>query len=130
MDRAGKVLRGLALPPECRDPEALARRAWPLAVGKRIAARTRAVGYYEGCLQVEVVDPVWLPQLQTMGGQILARVQEVAGTDVVRAIRFRQGAPRIEPQRAAAARSADEAEEIADPMLRRIYRQSRTRSLA
>jgi predicted nucleic acid-binding Zn ribbon protein len=130
MDRAGRVLRKLVLPPECRDPEMLARAAWPQAVGRRIAARTRAVGYFQGCLQVEVLDPVWLPQLQTMHGQILPRLQEIAGPEAVRAIRFRQGAPRMEPQRAATARPADEAEDIEDPVLRRLYRRSRTRSQA
>lgn len=130
MDRAGRVLRTLALPAECRDPEALARAAWAPAVGKRIATRTRAVGYSDGRLDIEVVDPVWLPQLRTMYAQILPRVQEIAGPEVVRAIRFRQGAPRMEPQRASVARPSDEAEGIEDPVLRRLYRRSRARSLA
>jgi predicted nucleic acid-binding Zn ribbon protein len=130
MDRASRLLRRLALPPECIDTEALARAAWPQAVGKRIAARTRAVAYTDGCLTVEVFDPVWLPQLRTMYRQILPRLQAAAGPDSIKAIRFCQGAPRIEPQRAPSSRAADEADTIEDPALRRLYRQSRTRSLA
>jgi hypothetical protein len=130
MDRAGKLLRNLDLPRESGDPEALARAAWPRAVGKKIAARTRPVQYIEGALVVEVLDPVWLPQLRTMYSQILKRVQEVAGAGAVHSLRFRQGAPRIEPQRATSAKAADEADRIEDPILRRVYTRSRARSLA
>jgi predicted nucleic acid-binding Zn ribbon protein len=131
MERAGRVLRKLSVPGGCPEPEAMARAAWAPAVGKRIAARTRAVGFSNGCLLVEVTDPVWLPQLETMRAQILPRLQEIAGQETVRALRFREGLPRIEPQRAAGARARqDEADGIEDPVLRRLYKASRSRSLA
>ncbi len=132
MDRAARLLRGMKLPGECLEPETLARAAWPAAVGAKIAKRTRAVGYVDGCLTIEVLDPVWLPQLRTMYGHILTHVQEIAGADAVKSIRLREGAPRIEPQRAEAPRAAakDEADGIPDPMLRRLYRRSRKRALA
>ncbi len=130
MERAGRLLRALKLPEGCADFESLARAAWPAAVGKRLASRTRAVGYEDGCLTVEVNDPVWLPHLQTMYSQIIGRLQEIAGKDVVRRVRLKQGIPRIEPKRAGQTEGNDEADGIKDPGLRRVYLRSRKRSLA
>ncbi len=129
MDRAGTVLRSLNLQGGVVSPGDLARAAWPQAVGKRIAARTRVVGYLNGCLQVEVEDPVWLQHLRTLTGQLLGCLQRVAGRDVVTRIEFRPGVPRREPQRAGRLRAApDEADKIDDPILRRLYKSSRARS--
>ncbi|HVX67941.1 MAG TPA: DUF721 domain-containing protein [Bryobacteraceae bacterium] len=128
MDRAGNVLRKLGLgSPDAA--EELARAAWPRAVGKRIAARTRPVAFANGCLVVEVEDPVWLEHLRTMRAQILPRVKKAAGADVITALDFRPGVPRREPQRAEEPRvQRDEADGIVDPVLRRVYKASRARS--
>ena len=134
MDRAGKLLRELKIGGECLSPEDLARAAWPQAVGPRIARHARAVAWRETAaggprLIVEVEDAIWKSQLETMRGQILPRLQEVAGRNGVRQIEFRLVPPRREPQRAGRARpSADEADGIADPVMRRIYKESRKRS--
>ncbi len=128
MDRAGNVLRKLGLG-GADAAEELARAAWPRAVGKRIAARTRAVGFADGCLTIEVEDPVWLEHLRTMRRQILPRVQAITGKETVKALDFRRGVPRREPQRAEEPRARqDEADGIADPVLRRVYKASRARS--
>jgi predicted nucleic acid-binding Zn ribbon protein len=129
MDRAGNLLRKLGL--DAPDAaEELARAAWPRAVGKRIAARTRPVAFLDGCLVVEVEDSVWLTHLRTMRAQILPRLRRFAGTDTVKALEFRRGVPRREPQRAEESRGArsDEADGIQDPILRRVYKTSRARS--
>jgi predicted nucleic acid-binding Zn ribbon protein len=103
--------------------------AWPQAVGKRIAAHARAVGYRDGCLVVEVEDSIWLQHLRTLTGQLLGRLGAIAGRDVVARIDFRPGVPRREPQRAGRLHAApDEADTIQDPTLRRIYKASRARS--
>lgn len=129
MDRAGNVLRKLGLTGACISLEDLARIAWPQAVGKRIAARTRPVAFADGCLTIEVEDSVWLQHLRTMRRQILPRLQEIAGKDTVKALDFRPGVPRREPQRAEdARRPADDSDAIRDPVLRRVYRASRARS--
>jgi predicted nucleic acid-binding Zn ribbon protein len=129
MDRAGKVMRALNLQGGVVSPADLARAAWPQAVGKRIAAHARVVGFREGCLLVEVEDPVWLQHLRTLAGQLLGCLRRIAGADVVARIEFRPGVPRREPQRSGRLRAApDEADGIQDPILRRLYKASRARS--
>ncbi len=128
MDRAGNVLRKLGLG-GADAAEELARTAWPRAVGKRIAAHTRPVAFSDGCLTIEVEDAVWLEHLRTMRRQILPRVQAITGKETVKALDFRRGIPRREPQRAEEPRpQRDEADGIADPVLRRVYKASRARS--
>lgn len=122
-------MRKLKLPGACVSAGELARAAWPQAVGKRIASHTRPVGFSEGCLIIEVEDSVWLQHLRTMRSHILPRVQAIAGKDTVQALDFRPGVPRREPQRAEGNRAqADEADGIQDPILRRVYKASRSRS--
>jgi predicted nucleic acid-binding Zn ribbon protein len=117
------------LPGACVSAEELARAAWPQAVGKRIAARTRPVSFADGCLTIEVEDSVWLQHLRTMRSHILPRLQELTGKDAVKAIDFRPGVPRREPQRAVGNRAqTDEADNIQDPILRKVYKSSRARS--
>jgi predicted nucleic acid-binding Zn ribbon protein len=129
MDRAGNVLRKLGVRGACVSPEDLARAAWPQAVGKRIAARTRAVAFADGCLTIEVEDSVWLQHLRTMRRHILPSLQSIVGKETVKALDFRPGVPRREPQRAGTLRMAvDEADTIQDPILRRVYKASRARS--
>jgi predicted nucleic acid-binding Zn ribbon protein len=131
MDRAGKLIRNLKLPAGCLNPEELVRAAWPLAVGPRISAHTRAVALQDGRLIVEVEDVIWQRQLQTLASQILARLVEIAGAENVAAIEFRRGIPRREPQRAESLRQAgraDEADAIPNPILRRLYKESRRRA--
>jgi len=129
MDRAGNVMRGLNLQGGAVSLADLARAAWPQAVGKRIAAHARVVGFREGCLLVEVEDSVWLQHLRTLAGQLLGCLRRIAGADVVARIEFRPGVPRREPQRSGSVRAApDEADGIQDPILRRLYKASRARS--
>jgi predicted nucleic acid-binding Zn ribbon protein len=129
MDRAGKLIGGLKIGGESVPAEVLARAAWPQAVGARIAAHTRPVAFRDWRLVVEVEDATWKSQLETMSGQILERLREMAGKDAVRSLEFRLGVPRRQPQRAEQARATrDEADGIADPILRRLYRASRKRS--
>src|SRR5271157_4288913 len=129
MDRAGNVMRSLNLQGGVVSPGDLARAAWPQAVGKRIAAHARVVGFRDGCLVVEVEDPVWLQHLRTLASQLLGCLRRVAGSDVVARIEFRPGVPRREPQRSGRLRGTlDEADDIQDPILRRLYKASRARS--
>ncbi len=130
MDRAAKLLRTLALPADCISLPELARHAWPEAVGRRIASHTRAVALESGTLVVEVEDAVWLQNLKGLRGQILRNVEKAIGPGIVIAIELRQGVARREPRRAEVARPQDEADGIADPVLRRLYKESRKRSLA
>ncbi len=130
MDRAGKLLRELNLPGEGVSPRELAKAAWPQAVGKRIAAHTRAVAVSaQGFLVVEVADAVWQAQLEALRGQILLKLKEVAGEGALAGIEFRLAIPR-RPVARAGEPTADEADQIRDPALRRLYVASRRRARA
>ncbi len=133
MDRAGKIIRGLPLGVGSLPAEDLLRSVWPQAVGKKIAGHTRVVAVRESeeglRMVVEVADAVWQSQLQTMAGQILPRLRDLAGTKHLKSIEYRVGVPRRMPKRAEQARpSNDEADGIADPVLRHVYRAARRKS--
>jgi hypothetical protein len=110
----------------------LARAAWPQAAGKRLAARTRAVGMVRETLVIEVEDAVWRQQLTALSAHLLKNLEQVMGPGMVQSLEFRVAPARRPPQReeiaAAPAAASDESDRIADPVLRRIYRQSRARS--
>ena len=84
-------------------------------------------------LVVEVEDHIWQRQLFTLTPQILGRLAQSLGQGVVQDLEFRVVPRRREAGRAAVALPAlvsDEAEGIADPVLRSIYRASRKKALA
>jgi hypothetical protein len=141
MERAGRILGKLKLPKAVIDPEAMARSAWPAAVGKRIAAKTRAVRLVRQALVVECEDAEWQRQLNTLRSQILRKLQGLLGDTLVTSIDFRPMTPRRGMQVAEAARSEaafqltpkngtsnDEADRIQDPVFRMLYKQSRKKS--
>ncbi len=133
MQRASKLLRGLKLPNETISMEELACAAWPQAVGKRLAGHTRAARMVRTRLIVEVEDAVWQRQLFTLSGHILGNLERALGARIVEDIEFRVVPRRREPQRAersVPASPGDEAEAIADPVLRGIYRISRLKAQA
>jgi hypothetical protein len=114
--------------------EDLARAAWPAAVGKRLAERTRATHMVRQTLIVEVEDAMWRQQLNPLRFQILQNLAKILGSPSVTDVEFRIGVARRPPQRETgtatpAASSQDEAERIPDMVLRRIYKQSRTRAV-
>jgi predicted nucleic acid-binding Zn ribbon protein len=113
--------------------EELALAAWPASVGKSIAAHTRAVRMVRDRLVVEVEDAIWQRQLHFLTHQILRNLEKDLGEGLVRDLEFRVVPRRIEPQRARQAGRLvlpDEADAIADPVLRSIYRASRKKALA
>lgn len=133
MERASKLLRRLRLTGDPIDDAQVACAAWALSVGKTIAGHTRAARMVRTRLVVEVEDAIWQRQLFTLTPQILAKLEQSLGRGVVEQVEFRIVPRRREPQRAAAAMPAliaDDATEIADPVLRSIYRASRNRALA
>jgi len=127
MERAGRLLAGMRLPGVSLTPQEIIQAAWPQAVGKRIAGRTRAAALAGSTLVVEVDDEIWRRQLITLTGQILGRLRQALGRDLVARIDFRLAAPRRLPQRAATL-SGDEAEAILDAGLRMTYRASRRKA--
>jgi predicted nucleic acid-binding Zn ribbon protein len=136
MERAGRLIGKLKLPASAVSPEELAKAAWAAAVGKKIAAHSTAISLVRGCILVEVEDAVWQRQLTTLRSQIVRRLQEITGTEIVRDVAFRPMIPKRMPQRAETARpqefqlTADDADSIADPILRRLYKTSRKKATA
>jgi len=131
MERAARIIARLKLPPGAVQPWELARAAWPVAVGPKIAAHTEAVWLEANRLVVQVEDPDWRRQLEPLKKQILKRLEEALGSALVADIEWRLKPARRQPQRSATARpAADEADLIADPVLKAIYREQRRRRSA
>jgi len=132
MERASKLIRGLGLSGDTITTEEIACAAWPGAVGKKVASHSRAARLVRTRLVVEVEDKVWQHQLFSLTHFIVFNLGKHLGPGVVEGLEFRIVPRRREPQRAtlAATSTADEADAIADPVLRGIYIASRKRAQA
>jgi hypothetical protein len=132
MERASKFIRGLKLPGNTITAEELVCAAWPAAVGKKIADHTRAAKLVRARLVVEVEDKVWQRQLFALTPHVLGNLVRLLGSGTVEELEFRIVPRRREPQRATAAipAMADEADAIADPVLRGLYKVSRAKAQA
>jgi hypothetical protein len=81
-------------------------------------------------LVIEVEDEIWRESLWKLRFQILRNIEREIGPEIVSDLTFVVAPPRREPQRETAAMPAlvaDESDAIADPGLRRVYRNSRRR---
>src|SRR3954451_4051240 len=131
MERASKFIRGLGLPAETITAEELACAAWAPAVGKKVAAHTRAAKLVRNKLVVEVEDRIWQRQLFALSYQILRNMVKGIGQGIVEDLEFKIVPRRREPARASTSMPLfDEANAIEDPVLRDIYRAARKRALA
>src|SRR5579872_2112517 len=100
MERASKLIRGLSLPRDTMTAEELACAAWPQAVGKKIAAHTRAARLVRTRLVIEVEDRVWQRQLFALTRFIVGNLEKSIGGGLVEDLEFRIVPRRIEPGRA------------------------------
>lgn len=104
---------------------------WPSTVGPMIACRTRPLGVFGDKLFVEVTDLPCLNELRALRWRVTRQLNEAVGRRVLSDVSFRLGrAHRKPPARAARvsgseAADGDEADEIRDPNLRRIFRARR-----
>jgi predicted nucleic acid-binding Zn ribbon protein len=133
MERASRLIRKLSLPAASITNEELALAAWPDAVGKTIAAHTRAAKMVRSRLVVEVEDVTWQRQLFALTPHILKNLEKALGPGVAEEVEFRVLPRRREPQqatRSVPSAPLDESDSISDPVLRRIYRASRKRAQA
>jgi predicted nucleic acid-binding Zn ribbon protein len=133
MERASKLIRGLTLPDGTLSGEELACAVWPQAVGKKIAAHTRAARLVRARLVIEVEDVTWQRQLNSLSRRIVWNLEQILGKSMVEDLEFRVVPRRREPQRAAEAVPAlfaDDSAAIADPVMRSIYRAARQKALA
>jgi len=135
MERASRLMGKLTSGGGPIDVDGLARAAWPLAVGKKIAARARVARMVRTRLIVEVEDAVWKSQLHALSGQIVANLGRHLGHGIVEDLEFRIMPSRRQPQRAGTAEPgalavSDEADQIADPVLRNLYKCARKKATA
>ena len=63
---------------------------WAEAVGPRIARRTRALGFQDGVLMVEVEGSAWQYELGFLKRRLLKELQRRLGSARVRELRFVQ----------------------------------------
>ena len=132
MEHAAKSFAKLKLD-SAISQEDLARAAWPAAVGRRIAVHAAAKSVVRGRLIVEVDDAVWQKQLFHLRVQILAKLRETVDEGVINDIEFRIATPRRPPQSAQRLNQSqppDEADGIADPVMRILYKQARKKASA
>ena len=134
MDQASRIIGRIA--GDVITPERIACGAWKRAVGKRIAAHTRASKLVRTTLVIEVEDDVWRKNLWSLRFQILRNLEKAIGPEIVSDLELRVMPLRIEAQR------ADRGENlivqplelagdgIVDPGLRRIYKAARRRETA
>lgn len=132
MERAARLLAQLKPARRVLRDRDLTAAAWPAAVGKQVAARTRVLRVEERRLVVAVEDVLYQRNLQSLTRQILANLRDLVGSAAPESIEFVLAPQRRSPQREfrLEAASRDEADSIADPGLRRIYVNSRKRALA
>jgi len=137
MERAARVLQKNKFSKSLLGDEDVVRALWFAAAGKVIHAHTSRVRLVRKTLVVEVEDSIWQRQLRGLSEQILARVRKLTGQEEITDLEFRVGVPRRLPQRSqtaagasAAANPADEAEQIRDPMLKKVYQLSRRKASA
>jgi predicted nucleic acid-binding Zn ribbon protein len=103
---------------------------WPSTVGPMIACRTHPLGVFGDKLFVEVTDSSWLSELRALRWRITRQLNEAVGRRVLSDVTFRLGRAHGKPPARAARASGsgaggDEADEIRDPNLRRIFRAHR-----
>ncbi|HVA79189.1 MAG TPA: DUF721 domain-containing protein [Candidatus Binataceae bacterium] len=66
-------------------------RAWPEIAGETIARRTEVASLRYHTAVIKVSGAMWIQELTLMKAQILARVRETVGDDIVRDLRFIAG---------------------------------------
>jgi hypothetical protein len=135
MDQASRIIAQWTGVADVITPERIACGAWKRAVGKRIALRTRALKLVRNTLVVEVEDEVWRKNLWSLRFQILRNLEKAVGPEIVNDLELRVMPLRREPQRAGQSDGGeqltlDDADNIADPGLRRIYKAARRRETA
>jgi predicted nucleic acid-binding Zn ribbon protein len=64
---------------------------WDDAVGPGIAEHAKPSRLREGCLRVDVSDPIWLQELEFVGDKIIEKLNDKLGRKAVKKIEFRLG---------------------------------------
>lgn len=102
------------------------QRSWRAAVGEKIAEHSRVILIRGNAVIVTVDDSVWQKQLHQMRSLLLERLKTASGVETIEGLEFRVSPARRKPKADVGPLfSQDEADRIADPTLRKIYKSSR-----
>ena len=90
----GSLLGDLGV--EDKIAECRAQLAWEKAVGPSLARYAHPLRVHKGCLEVAVPSSVWRSQLSFMQNDIVARINDEVGREIVRELKLinRQSATR------------------------------------
>ncbi len=132
MERASRIIGKLNAPERPLTDEQVVLSAWARAVGKKIAQNTRPSKMVRTKLVVEVEDAAWQRNLLSLSRHILSNLERAVGPAMVDDIEFRVVPRKREMERAAESMPLlrDEADHIADPVLRVIYKAARRKEIA
>jgi predicted nucleic acid-binding Zn ribbon protein len=81
-----RTLSRLGLEDELKGWQAVGE--WPQLVGPRVARHTRAVGFREGTLRVEVEGLAWMHELGFLKRDLIQKINHHLGAGLVRDVRF------------------------------------------
>jgi predicted nucleic acid-binding Zn ribbon protein len=81
-----RVLRQLGLESELKGWRAV--EDWDELVGPRLSRHTRAVGFRQGTLRVEVDGSAWMHELGFLKRDLISRINQRLGSELVRDVRF------------------------------------------
>jgi predicted nucleic acid-binding Zn ribbon protein len=137
MERAARLIKKDRHSQQIIGENDIVRGIWPSAVGKAIARHTVRLKMVRTTLVVEVEDALWQKQLYPLSAQIVQRLQKLLGNTGIQEIEFRVAIMKRQMQREESVSPAsadshlyDEADQILDPVLKKVYRNSRKRATA
>jgi len=130
-DLLSSLLRGT--PAELRLKEGRIWEVWDEAVGGKIASHAQPATFREGTLTLNVDSAPWLQQLTYLKKDLLAKVNEALGEELVKELQLKSGKVRSAPpptKQAPKRRKLSEdeqtwikeqAESVSDPGLRAVF---------
>jgi hypothetical protein len=135
MERAASLIKRDRRSGQILTEDDIVRGIWPAAVGSAIARHTVRLKVVRSTLVVEVEDATWQKQLFPLSGQVIHRVQKLLGKTSIEHVEFRIAVLKRPVQREEGPASTDqavrdEADAILDPVLKKVYRNSRKRATA
>lgn len=85
MDLARNTLQKIAADTLRRlPPEQVPLAAWEFAAGRTVAEKTKALGFSEGTLTVEVPDAAWRAQLASMTPHFMSMLKQYGSQNISR----------------------------------------------
>lgn len=69
--------------------ETAAKIAWSRAAGHGLRSHTTPLRLYDHKLSVAVADAIWRTQLKAMSAELLARINQLLGREVIKSLEFR-----------------------------------------